>query len=123
MATGIDRDAPALVIGTAAEVGGVDQRGAGGVQLRHEGVKAAAGSRLEGTGGRREVGRDGEARHVGIATGIDRDAQALVSATAAEVGGVRECRVDDQRQAPIVSAYLKADLMRAFELVTARDFP
>src|SRR3989442_10733739 len=57
-----------------------------------------------------------------MATGIDRDAQALVSATAAEVGGVREHRVDDQRPAPIVSAYLKADLVGAFELVTARDF-
>src|SRR2546427_9092854 len=85
-------------------------------------MESTAGSRPEGTGGRREVGRGGEARHVGMATGIDCNAQALVNRTAAEVGGVRECRVDDQRPAPIVSAYLKADLVAAFELVTARDF-
>src|SRR3989442_1038297 len=122
MATGIDRDAPALVTAATAEVGGgVDRRAPGG-QLRRQGViYAARGGSLEGTGGRREVRRSGAARPVGMATGIDRDAQALVNPTAAEVGGVREHRVDDQRAAPIVSAYLKADLVRAFELVTARD--
>src|SRR2546425_477977 len=123
MATGTDRDTQALVIGTAAEVGGVDQPGARGIQLRHEGVDSAAGSLLEGTGGRREVGREGGARHVSMATGIDRDAKALVIAAAAEVAGVKQRRAGDQRAAPIVSAYLKADLMRALELVTARDFP
>src|SRR2546427_3915886 len=123
MASGIDRDAQALVSATAAEVSGVEQRRTRGIQLRHEGVDAARGGSPEGTGGRREVGRAGEARHVSMATGIDRDAKALVIAAAAEVAGVRERRVDDQRAAPIVSAYLKADLMRALELVTARDFP
>src|SRR5207245_7698631 len=119
-----DGAASQIVLATAAEGGGVKKRCPRGSQHRHEDVRyAASGGSLEGTGGRREVGRGGEARHVGMATGIDRDAQALVNPTAAEVGGVRERRVDDQRAAPIVSAYLKADLVRAFELVTARDFP
>ena len=62
-----------------------------GGDLRHEGVREAPLERgLESTRGRREVSRRGEARDIGIGVGqgVQGDAEALVIATAAEVGGV-----------------------------------
>ena len=67
------------------------RRGAGGVELRDEGV-AAVGRRVERARCGREVCRACLARHVGVAAAVDRDAAAVVEAVAAEVG-----RVDERR--------------------------
>src|SRR2546426_988675 len=48
-------DAAALAIAAATKEAGVDQTGAGGVYVSPDGVASAAGGRLKGTGGRREV--------------------------------------------------------------------
>src|SRR6266571_7779202 len=89
-----------IVISTAAQVGGVDQSGAGGIELRDEGVtdiaEAPATSRLEGPRGRRELGRVGRANHVGVAGGVHGDAPTEVIPTGAKVGGVEEHRVNVQ---------------------------
>ena len=61
----------------ATEVGGVDQRGTGGIELSHEdigrvrdvGAVRNARRRLEGPRCRWEVGRGCETRHVGVARG------------------------------------------------------
>src|SRR5262249_24991971 len=76
----------------AAQVGGVDQGAARGVQLGHEGVAndgvaAPPEGRLQGVG-RGEVGGTGVAGEVGVAGAIHRDAVADVVAAAAQVGGV-----------------------------------
>src|SRR5207245_5298259 len=78
----------------AAEVGGVDEGGAGGIELRHEGVATtehiASEGRLERPRRSRKVAGASSARHVGVARGVHGDACAIVAdgATAAEVGGV-----------------------------------
>src|SRR2546426_3536437 len=50
-----------------------------GIELGHEGVVASAGGRLEGPQSRGEDGREGPARHVGVAGGIDRKSTRLNS--------------------------------------------
>src|SRR2546430_3066180 len=61
----------------------------------------AGNRRLEGPGGRGKVARKGQARHVGVAPGVHRDAIAFVMVAAAEISGVdrseerrvgKECR-------------------------------
>src|SRR5439155_30689 len=76
-AGGIHGNAVGRVTAAAAEVGGVDQGGAGRIKLRHEGV-AASGGRLEGTRCRGKVYRASPTRHVGVAGGIHGDAEAPV---------------------------------------------
>src|SRR5437016_1227939 len=92
-------------------LGGVDEGGACRVELRHEGVGlAAAEGRLEGPRRRWEVAGTSETRHVGVPHGVDGDAEALVTATAPEVGGVGEHRVDDERPAPVVRRDLNCNV-------------
>ena len=74
----------------SAQVGRVAERGAARVQLRHEGVGAAVGGRVEGARRRREVRRARVPGHVGVAGGVERDAVAVVAAASAQVGGVAE---------------------------------
>src|SRR2546428_494641 len=57
IADSVHGDASPRVTTTAAQVGGVDEAAAGGIQLRHEGVVFTAGGRLESPRGRGEVGR------------------------------------------------------------------
>ena len=76
---------------SVVEVGGIEDR-AGGVELCHEGVQAARKARgatlsLKCPRGRRKV-VSGNACRVGIAIGVHGDAQAVVTQTATEVGGV-----------------------------------
>ena len=79
-----------MVVAAAAEVGGVDQGRAGGVELRHEGVEPPPLSvAWKGVLGR-EVRRTGLARDVGVARRVDGDAAGRHRAAAAEVGGVDE---------------------------------
>src|SRR5207247_3980729 len=76
---------------TPTQVGGVDEGGAQGVDLRHEdmGLAAPEGG-LESPRSRREVSRRGGAYHVGVARGVQGDPRATVFATSAEIGGVDE---------------------------------
>src|SRR2546430_15676473 len=55
------------------------------------------------------------------ARGAPREAAANVVAAPAEVGGVDEDRVDDQRPAAVIRRELEADLLRPVEHVAARD--
>src|SRR5208337_2585428 len=86
---GINGDAVAIIPAAAAQVGGVDQGRAGGIQLRHERSVIPHGlvERLKRVRGG-EVGRISPTCHVGVAGGIDGDAVAFVITTAAQVGGV-----------------------------------
>ena len=95
VASGIHRDAIAFVNeAAAAQVSGIGQGERGGpvvkTQLADEGVLepsegvVGGGQRVRGG----KIGRSGEPRHVGVASGIHRDAQAPVKAAAAQVGGV-----------------------------------
>ena len=76
---------------TPTQVGGVDEGGAQGVDLRHEdmGLAAPEGG-LESPRGRREVSRRGGSYHVGVARGVQGDPIGNVIATSAEKGGVDE---------------------------------
>src|SRR5207245_645222 len=90
-------NATAEVIAAAAEVGGVAQRRAAGIELRHKNIELTAAKSWLQRIRRREVGRLGLPRHVGLAGSVYgnahvRAAAALIAA-AAEVGGV------DQRRA------------------------
>jgi hypothetical protein len=76
-------------IATTVQVGGVDQRRAGAVQLAD---KAPADTGLEGTRGGREIGGTSDARDIGVTRGIDRYVPPLVGATSAQVGGVEQGR-------------------------------
>src|SRR5439155_25222550 len=88
-AGGLHGDAAATVPAAAAEVRGVEQRAAGGIEFAHKGVAAAAGRGLQGIRGG-EVGGSSEPRHVRAAGGVHRDAVAVVSAAPAEVLGGAE---------------------------------
>src|SRR5437016_6708128 len=79
---------------TAPQVGGVEEGGAGGVQLRHEGVGKADQTVPEGACGCREVRRISVTCHVGIASRVNGDAATPVAVTPAEVGGVGEDRIN-----------------------------
>src|SRR5712664_2224870 len=74
---------------TAPEIRRVDERGAGGVQLRHESALRAAERGLKRVRCW-EIGREGVARYVGVAGAVHGDAIAIVEAAATEVGGVDE---------------------------------
>src|SRR5207244_424862 len=94
VAAGVDGDRDAGVVAGAREVCGVHQGGSGGIDLRHERIEAAQGAaaegRLEGAGGRREIGRLRPARHVGIAAGVNGDSQTRIEEGAAELRPVAE---------------------------------
>src|SRR5204862_463226 len=109
VAGAVHGDALAPIKAAAAEVGGVGQGRAAGVQLGHEGVVDAAVGRLERAGGR-EVAGVGKARHVGVAGGVHGDAIGPLTAAAAQVGGVAQDRVDGQRLGGVVGADREPDL-------------
>ena len=118
----IHGDAVALLRTAAAEIGGVHERGARGIELRHKDVDGVERC-IERPWRRGEVGRNGGARHVGVAGHIHGDAGGYITIAAAEVGGVDEHRIDDQRPAAVIRGYLEADATRVFEHVATSDFP
>ena len=67
VARGIDRYANAFVVATSAQVGGVEQGRAGGVQLADKGIPVSAVSGLEGARGGGEIRGSGNARDIGVA--------------------------------------------------------
>src|ERR1035438_7836560 len=80
VARGVHRDgrAPASA---PAQVGGVEQGRASGVQLGHEGIFVPAESGLEGPWGCGEIDGRGRACHIGVTRDIRRDARATVVVT------------------------------------------
>src|SRR5206468_9048342 len=86
----IHRDAGTGIIATAAKVRRITERGTGGTYLRDEGVQGPAQARIEGSSGRREVGRFGLTCHIGIAQAIQGDGKAFVGVGATQVGQVVE---------------------------------
>src|SRR3989442_6399588 len=81
VAEAVHRDGDALLEiaaadlnGAPAEIGGIEEGGAGGVELRYEGGDVADERGLEGSHGDREVGRGGGARHVSGTEAGHRDA-------------------------------------------------
>ena len=89
--------APGRVIST--EVGRVDEGGAGGIEFRHEAGAAtwAGAAGLEGPRRRREVGGDGEPRHVSVAQSVHGDPARPVQGTPPDVGGVGESRASGSK--------------------------
>src|SRR5262249_18346741 len=82
-------------VAAAAQVGGVQQLAASGIQLGDEagvGILVFLVDALEGIG-RREIGRRGLAGHIDVAAAVDSDGRGLVVAAATEIGGI------DQRAA------------------------
>src|SRR6267143_2069011 len=116
-----DGEAPPLTA-ASPEIGGIEEGGAGGVELRYEGVAAAGERGLEGPQVGREVGRAGAARHIGVAESVHRDAPTLITPATAKVRGVGEHRVNDQRPGLVIGGHLKRYLVRAFHHVAASDF-
>ena len=99
VAGGIRDDVLREVVTAAAEVSGIDERRAGGVNLRDEAVAvgAAAERGLDGVG-RGEVRRDGRPGDVSVARRVYRETEGgieTVAAAAAEVS-----RVDDAPSRP-----------------------
>ena len=125
-ARGIHGDARASVVAAPAQVGGVDERRARRVDLRHKGVLGAAAigpiqHRAGGGAAGGEISRGRAARHIGRARGIHRDADALLAAVPAQVGGVDERGVNDEWSALVIGGDLKAHAMRVLEHVAALD--
>ena len=85
---GVQRHTESHIVAAAAEIGGVDQRGTRGIELRDKGVDATARQRLERIGGDGKIQGLGPAGHGGIAGSVDGDTRPEVPAGAAEVGGV-----------------------------------
>src|SRR5688572_1934510 len=76
------------LIARAAKIGGIDERGAAGVDLRHEALLGAAAGmcRLKHARGRREIRRVGDAHDHHVAGGSYVDAVRLFHTAAAKVG-------------------------------------
>src|SRR5262249_33940309 len=92
-AAAVHRDAEALVVTAAAQIGGIDESGATGVELAHEDVVGAArGGGLQWVGGGKVRG-GGQPGHIAVAAAVHRDIEARLATAAAQIGGV------DQRRA------------------------
>ncbi len=101
VAAAVHGDAEAPVFGAAAEVGRVEEGGAGRIHLRHEGIEVAAASGLDRVR-RGEVVRNGDSRDIGVAAAVHRDPEGQVVAAAAQVRGVNQHRVDDKGLASVI---------------------
>ena len=106
-------DAEPRVVPAAAEIRGIEEQAASGIELRYKRIhrptvrnrleegqtitpSPTTEGRLEGSWGCREVRRHGKARDVRGAHSIYDDAKGLIRATATEVGGIDEraaCRI------------------------------
>ena len=106
VASVIDCDAGAHVLVAAAEIGGVNQGIARGIQFRHKRIGASAERALKRPRGRREVDRTGNPRHVSTAVAVHRDAEAVVSEAATKVGGIDQstaCGIQLRHKRGVVS--------------------
>src|SRR5258706_13335891 len=97
----VQSDPGAFFTATSAEVGGVDDGRAPGIELCHESVaETAAEGGLGGTEGRGEGGRIGGARNIVIAGGVHSNPLAGVAPAAAEERGVDEAGAGGMRLRP-----------------------
>src|SRR5437588_2231289 len=87
-ARAVHGDALAPVVAGASEVGGIDEAGAAGIELRYEGVDATPGGRLVGPRRRWEVLGESGTRHIGAARTVYGDPVALIGVAASEIGGI-----------------------------------
>src|SRR5262249_11126686 len=92
VARGVQRYARAHIGFASAEVGGIEQGRAGGIQLAHEGIDSPGESRLEGARGGGEIGGKGLAGDIGGDQRIEHYGKTLVSVTSAQIGGVDQTR-------------------------------
>ena len=116
----IHGDAVAIVDAVAAQIGGVDQCRASGVELCHERIRERIKGRVKGRAGRggtrcRKVSGSGAARHIGVAGCVHGDAGAIVNATAPKVCGIAQGRIDDERPVRIVVPHVKRELISALD--------
>src|SRR5262249_57125338 len=77
-------DAVTAIRPGAAEISRVDKRRSCGIELRDEGIVAAANSSLKRIG-QWKIYRAGPARHISLTTGVHSDPTADVLATAAKI--------------------------------------
>ena len=120
----IHRNTVGLVLLGAAEIRRVEERRAVGADLGYERilrkVARASGTWLQGMRGW-EVGRRSAAGDESCAVRGHRNGVGAVDAGAAEVGGVRQDRIDDERKTGIVLAYLERHFVLALQHVAAVD--
>src|SRR5207237_965272 len=116
----IPRNTVGLVLLAAAQICGIEERGAVGADLGNEGVlgKVARASRARLQGMRRwEVGRGSPARDESRAVVGHRNGVGAIDAAAAKVGGVRQDRINNEREAQVVLAYPERYLVLALKHV------
>ena len=100
----IDRNGLSRIDGRAAEITGVDDVGAAGVQLDHEGI-GDAGELCLPACGQRKIGGVGGARDVDVAGRVECDAhvvERVLGTATAEIGRELHDRIDDQRMALVI---------------------
>ena len=97
----------------STEVGGINQVRTRRIELGHEGIAAACESVLDAIGGWEVDGGRG-ACDIDVARGIHGDSAGVGPASASQVGGVNQNRVDHEGLARIVGADGKAHFVRPF---------
>ncbi len=104
IAARVDRDSPPELHVAAADERRVDQRRAGGVQLRDEGLREVLGGTgaIEGSRCGGKVGRLRRAGDVGITRRVHHDAGAILITRAAEERRELDPWIDDELATPIV---------------------
>src|SRR2546429_8782998 len=96
----------------AADIGRINNIGAGSVDLRHEHV-SQSGIGAKGGAPQREVGGTRRAGNINIVAGINRDTTSQVIPATSEIGREDERRVDHKWLRSIVSGNIKSHLMLA----------
>ncbi len=120
VARGVHGEAPA-VLPTAAQVGGVDERRAGGCDLGHEHVLAALRSLVGHQG--REIEGVRASGNVGVAVPVDRDRVGVLRPASPQIGRVHEHRIDHERRAAVVGFHLEHRTVLALQPIAARHPP
>ena len=141
VASRVHRNTFSIIIPGSAQIRGIDQRVPSRIQLRHENVAhcEAAGERVDesstaagklclvGIRRRREVGRGRGSDNISIAPGVHGDGSKIVEdtapviAAAAQVSGVLQDGVNNERFLGIVGGHPKTNLVVSHEHVTALD--
>ena len=94
----VHSDVGARLISSAAQVGGVDKRGAPGIELCHKDVKCTPPMASLNGIIRGKVCGLSQPLHVDVTCGIHSDAVAILIVLAAQVGGVAKDGVYDERK-------------------------
>src|SRR5581483_249345 len=70
-----------------------------------------------------EIRRIGSARQINITSGVGGNGPADILAASAEIGGIAEDRIDDQRPLLIVGGHFEPDAVFSLRRIAARDRP